>query len=518
MGNGLMDRRAVLMTAGLVASVAAMARAAGGIEAAFAGAADDAGEAFAPDHVQKLAEKLSQKPYVKPSVDVPEPFDKLTYDQYRDIRFRVEQSLWRQDKLDFELQMFPLGFLYDVPVDIYSVEGGKAYQLKADGRLFSLGPLIAKGPESAPFAFSGFRIHGPINRSDYYDEYAVFQGATYFRSVGRGQHYGVSARGLAINTARPGGEEFPVFRAFWIEKPDPGAQSIVVHALLDSVSASGAYRFVIQPGPTTTMDVEAVLFARQQIAHVGLAPLTSMFLHGAAHKRIQGDFRPQVHDSEGLALLNGRGERLWRPLTNPKKLQTSAFIDKDPKGFGLSQRDRSFGNFQDLEARYGARPTVWVEPKGSWGEGYVELIEIPAEEEIHDNIVAYWKPAKPLQPGAAFPFAYRLHWGDAVPVALPGARVKKTLVGGSRKQGVQLFVIDFEGPGVQDIRDLPVPELSVSAGSVANLVVQRNPEIQGVRVTFELNTGGVELIELRLSLKANDQPMSESWLYRWTRA
>ncbi|MBA4174428.1 MAG: glucan biosynthesis protein D, partial [Hyphomicrobium sp.] len=472
---------------------------------------------FAPDTVRKLAEKLASRPFVKPVIEVPEPFNKLTYDQYRDIRFRVEQSLWRQERLDFEIQMFPMGFLYNTPVDIWSVEAGKARQLKADGRLFGLGPLIAKGPDAAPFAFSGLRVHGPINRSDYYDEYAVFQGASYFRAVGRSQHYGMSARGLAINTARPGGEEFPLFRSFWIEKPQAGSTGIVIHALLDSPSTTGAYRFTISPGPATVMDVEAVLFPRQQIIHLGLAPLTSMFLHGAAHRRINGDFRPAVHDSEGLALLNGKGERLWRPLTNPKKLQTSAFLDRDPKGFGLSQRDRNFRNFQDLEAKYGDRPTVWVEPKGSWGEGYVELIEIPAEEEIHDNIVAYWKPAKPLEPDKSHTFAYRLHWTDMVPVAWPGARVQKTLVGSSRKPGTQLFVIDFDGPAVKEARDLPVAEISASAGSLANVVVQRNPEISGLRVTFELNTGGVELIELRLGLKSNDQLISESWLYRWTR-
>jgi glucans biosynthesis protein len=518
MPQGLTDRRAVLMNAGLLATATAVARAFGGADAAWAGGAPaDAGEPFQPDMVKKLAEKLSGKPFSKPAIEVPEPFNKLTYDQYRDIRFRVEQSLWRQEKLDYEVQMFPLGFLYDVPVAIYAIEAGKARPLKADGRLFALGPLISKGPDAAPFAFSGFRIHGPINRSDYYDEYAVFQGATYFRSVGRAQHYGMSARGLAINTARPGGEEFPIFRSFWIEKPQAGASGIVVHALLDSASTTGAYRFVIQPGASTIMDIEAVLYPRQQIAHVGIAPLTSMFLHGAAHRRITGDFRPEVHDSEGLALLNGKGERLWRPLTNPKKLQTSAFIDKDPKGFGLSQRDRSFASFQDLEAKYGARPTVWVEPKGGWGEGYVELIEIPAEEEIHDNIVAYWKPAKPLEAGTPHTFAYRLHWGEAVPVAWPGARVHKTFVGSSRKPGVQLFIIDFEGPAVKEARELPIAEWSASAGSVANVVVQRNSEISGLRVSFELNTGGVELIELRLGLKANDQLISESWLYRWTK-
>jgi glucans biosynthesis protein len=292
----------------------------------------------------------------------------------------------------------------------------------------------------------------------------------------------------------------------------------VVHAVLDSESVAGAFRFIIQPGEATVMEVDCTLFPRRPLAHVGLAPLTSMFLHGSANHRVNNDFRPAVHNSEGLALLNGKGERLWRPLTNPKKLQISAFMDKNPKGFGLAQRDRGFSAFEDLANRYERRPTAWVEPKGGWGEGYVELIEIPATEEIHDNIVAYWKPARALEPGASHRFVYRLHWTDQVPAAWAGAHVRKTYVSSTRKDNTQLFVIDFEGPAVRELRDLPVAELGVSAGAVTNLVVQRHPEISGVRVSFELNTAGTEVAELRLALKLADQIISETWLFRWTQA
>ena len=480
--------------------------------------ATDAGEAVAPDHVKKLAERLSAREFVAPKVDVPEPFSNLTYDQYRDIRFRPEQATWRGEKLDYELQYLPVGFLYNSPIEIWIVEGGKARALKADGRMFSLGSLIGKGPEAAPYGFSGLRIHGPINRADNYEEYVVFQGASYFRAAGRSQVYGVSARGLAINTARPGGEEFPLFRSFWIEKPKTGATEIIVNALLDSPSTTGVYRFAIQPGTATTMEVEVTLYPRKPLAHVGFAPLTSMFLLGPANRRIQGDFRPAIHDSEGLAILNGQGERIWRPLTNPKKLQASAFVDKDPKGFGLSQRDRAFANFEDLEARYERRPTLWIEPKNGWGEGYIELIEIPADEEIHDNIVVYWKPAKELEAGKPYSYAYKMYWADAVPVAWSGARVSKTRVGSSKKPDTKLFVIDFDGPAVKDIRELPVAVISASTGTIANVVTQRHPDIAGLRVTFELNTASAELIELRLALKANDQAISETWIYRWTKA
>ena len=511
------NRREILQSSALWAAIAVVSDFARTLPA-FADTPAETVETVAPDHVKKLAERLSAREFVAPKVDAPEPFNNLTYDQYRDIRFRPEQATWRGEKLDYELQYLALGYLYNIPVEIWITEGGKARALKADGRLFSLGSLIGKGPEAAPYGFSGFRVHGPINRADTYDEYAVFQGASYFRAIGRGQTYGISARGLAINTARPGGEEFPIFRSFWIEKPKAGATEIVINALLDSPSTTGAYRFAIQPGAATLMDIDVTLYPRKALPHVGLAPLTSMFLTGPANRRIQGDVRPSIHDSEGLVVLNGMGERIWRPLTNPKKLQASAFLDKDPKGFGLSQRDRSFGNFEDLEAHYERRPTLWVEPKGSWGEGYVELIEIPADEEIHDNIVAYWKPAKELEAGKPYTYAYRLHWTDSVPVAWSGARVLKTRVGNTRKPDTKLFVIDFDGPAVKDIRELPLAVISASSGTVANVVTQRHPDIAGLRVTFELNTAGTDLIELRSVLKANDQAISETWIYRWTKA
>jgi periplasmic glucans biosynthesis protein len=472
---------------------------------------------FSGQSVIDAAKALAAVPFVKPSVDLPEPFNKLSYDQYRDIRFKTDQAIWHGDKVDFELQLFPMGWLYETPVDVFIVDAGEAKKLVADGHLFTLGPLIGQGPDAAPFGFSGFRVHGPINRADYYDEYVVFQGASYLRAVGRGQNYGASARGLAINTAQPGGEEFPFFRSFWIEKPKAGTPEIVVHAVLDSPSTAGAYRFVIQPGDATVMDIEASLYPRKHVAHAGIAPLTSMFLHGPADQRRSKDFRPEVHDSEGVAIWNGGGELIWRPLTNPKTLQISAFMDKDPKGFGLWQRDRSFHDFQDLEARYERRPTVWVEPKGAWGQGFIELVEIPVEDEIHDNVAVYWKPEKGLESGGEYKFDYRLHWAENVPATWSGARVAKTRIGAAKKPDTLLFVIDFDGPAVKDIRDLPVAAVTANPGSVANVVVQRNPDISGVRVAFEMSPGGAELVELRLVLKAAEQAISESWLYRWTK-
>ncbi len=517
------DRRSVLTTTLSMAATVAFVRglAHGGL--AHAGVATDPvvapapAPAFSSGNVKTMAKALATADYVKPTVELPEPFNNLGYDQYRDIRFRPDKAIWRGDKLEFEVQLFPMGWLYEMPVEIHVVEDGQVRKLQADANLFALGPLIGEGPQAAPYGFSGLRIHGPINRADYFDEYVVFQGASYLRAVGRGLNYGASARGLAINTARPGGEEFPFFRSFWIEKPKPGTPEIVVHALLDSPSTTGAYRFTIQPGEATIMDVEVTLYPRKQIPYAGIAPLTSMFLHGPGDQRPSKDFRPSVHDSEGLAIWNGHGELIWRPIVNPKTLQISAFTDKDPKGFGLWQRGRNFQDFQDLEAHYERRPSVWVEPKGTWGDGFIELVEIPVEDEIHDNVAVYWKPAKPFEPGSTYSFEYRLRWGENIPAAWSGARVAKTRVGTAKKPDTLLFVLDYEGLAVKDVRDLPVADVRSTAGTVSNIVVQRNPDISGVRVTFELSPGSVELIEMRTVLKVAEQAISESWVYRWTK-
>ncbi len=516
MTNGA-SRRRILQGAAAWSAIAALADFALTAEAALGGETSEGTEPFAPDLVRKLAEELAGREFAKPHIEVPEPFNALTPEQYHDIRFRPEATIWRGDNLGYEVKLLPLGWLYDTPVDLWIVDGDKARKLKADGTVFSLGASLEKGPQEAPYGLSGFAIQGPINRAEVNDEYVIFQGASYFRSLGRGEQFGLSARGLAINTARAGGEEFPIFRAFWIERPAPGATEIVVRALLDSVSTTGAYRFKVRPGQITEMDVDVDLFPRRELVHVGFAPLTSMYLHGSANQRVDHDIRPSVHNSEGLAVWNGMGERLWRPLTNPKTLQTSAFVDKNPKGFGLSQRSRSFSTYEDLEARFDRRPTAWVEPTGGWGDGYIELIEIPVTEEIHDNIVAYWKPANPLAAGKGHHFEYRLSWGADVPVAWTGAKVMKTHVANSESGDTTLFVIDFDGPAVAELRELPAADLATSHGKVANLLVQRHPEIQGLRVRFELQNGGTEVIELRLGLRLAGQLISESWLFRWTK-
>ena len=471
--------------------------------------------------VVSMARELAKKEFVPPSTELPEAFADLTYDQYRDIRSDRGQAIWADEGLPFHLQLFHRGFYFANKIDVATVENDEARHLAYSPDLFVFGPLVPRPLPTEDIGFAGIRLLGRINQPDAYDEVAVFQGASYFRSLGRNQSYGLSARGLALNTAAPEGEEFPLFRSFWVEKPLPDSQTVVVHALLDSPSVSGAYRFSIRPGTATVMDVEAVLFPRVELARVGLAPGTSMFFFGPNDRGDVDDYRPEVHDSDGLLMVNGRGERLWRPLANPKVLQTSAFVDAAPRGFGLIQRNRDLTAYEDFEAAYEKRTSLWVEPVGDWGRGTVTLIEIPSEAEIHDNIVAYWAPAEPIRAGTEFSVAYRLFWGQEPPLPTGGVHVSATRSGRAGVEGptpVRLFVVDYVATDTQSMVSAPEPQATVaaSAGKVDHVVLHRNPATGGWRLAFQLDPEDAELIELRAVLDFPDRRPTEIWMYRWT--
>jgi glucans biosynthesis protein len=474
--------------------------------------------AFSAAYVQEQARALAAKKFVPPKVDLPRVLRELDYDQYRDIRFKHERAIWSSEGLPFLVELFHLGFYFKEPVAIYVVADGQARRVVYSPDLFTFGPRVPPLSNGTITDFSGFRLRAPINRPDAFDEFAVFQGASYFRAVARGQGYGLSARGLALNTASPDGEEFPFFRAFWLERPRPGASVTVVHALLDSESTTGAYRFTIRPGEATVMDVEMTLYPRVELQQVGLAPLTSMFFFGPNDRVGIDDFRSAVHDSEGLAIWNGRGEWLWRPLINPDTLQLSAFVDDNPRGFGLLQRRRAFADYQDLEAQYERRPSLWVEAIGNWRDGAVLLVEIPSGSEIHDNVVALWRPSQPLAAQDEYRFTYRLHWCWTPPAVPAMATIVATRVGAGPEQGTRRFVLDFVGGRLAELKpDTPV-EVAVltSAGAIQHPVAQPNPAIGGWRVSFVLVPGNAELCDLRCSLKLGETQLSEVWLYRWT--
>ncbi|TCT03480.1 glucan biosynthesis protein [Aquabacter spiritensis] len=466
--------------------------------------------------VRQLARERAQKPFRAPDQKLPGQLEKLSYDDYRNIRFNGERAVWRGEDLPFQVQLMHRGFLFREKVDIYLVADGQARPLAYSPDLFRFEHgVAAPDPKDAALGFSGFRLHAPMNSPDYFDEVAAFQGASYFRAVAKGQVYGSSARGLSLKTGDPAGEEFPLFVAYWIERPRQGGDSIVLHALLDSQSATAAFRFTIRPGQSTNMAIEMTLFPRVDIDQAGIGTLTSMFFFGPNDRDGVDDFRPMVCDAEALAISNGRGERLWRPLQNPSRLEFSVFVDTNMRGFGLMQRQRSFFDYQDLEARYEKRPSVWVEPIGDWGQGAVHLIEIPTREEIHDNIVAFWRPKDPLRKGGEYSYTYRLHWGWDNPDPTRLARFGTTRTG--RVGDSRLFVVDLVGETIAagDMKALRA-EVSTSAGTVRDVVLQPNAEIGGARLSFVLDPPqGEGTAELRAQLMRDAQVVSEVWVYRW---
>jgi len=476
---------------------------------------------FNRNTVSDLAKKLSKKPYKEPENILPANLQNLTYDQYRDIRFNPESTIWADKNLPFQMQLFHPGLYFKESVEIAIVKEGVSKHLSYSSDMFTTGKVMQEPLPANDIGFAGFRLHNPLNTPDYFDEIAVFQGGSYFRSLGKDQSYGLSSRGLALKTADPEGEEFPSFRAFWIEQPSQDSNSIVVYALLDSPSTTGAYRFTIRPSDNTIIDVEATLYPRVDLDKVGLAAGTSMFMFSSYDRKDVDDFRPRVHDSDGLLILNGRGERLWRPLRNPANLEISAFVDNGPLGFGLLQRNRDVNNYQDLEAHYEKRPSLWVEPVGNWARGAVVLVEIPTESEIHDNIVAYWSPKEVIPAGSEYQFSYRLLWGNAPAVKQGEAIVESTRSGRASINGPtpkRLFAIDYQFPNPLPNIEKQKPTVSIknSAGEIHHIVVNENHHNDGYRITFELDPLDQTLIELRMDLKFADGRTAESWMYQWT--
>lgn len=502
-----MNRRQLLRASAAVSAVAILPRA--------TAAQTGSPSSFSPSYVRELARALAAKAFAPADEKLPDALKTLNYDQYRSIRFAPEKALWRDEKLPFEVQFFHRGFFYKNRVEIFQVANQSVMPLPYRRDDFSFGEGLGQWP-NVDIGFAGFRIHAPINKPDYYDEVCVFLGASYFRAVAKGQTYGLSARGLAIDTGESKGEEFPVFKAFWLEKPAPNASSVVVHALLDSKSAAASYRFTIRPGQTTVFDVEMALYPRVDVEHAGLAPMTSMFFFGPNDRKDFDDFRPAVHDSDGLAIFNGRGEQLWRPLNNPHDLQLSSFADLNPGGFGLMQRERNFAAYQDLESTFEKRPSLWFEPIGDWGEGAVKLFEIPTKEEIHDNIAALWQPKQPLKAKSEHIFTYRLHWGPDAPKPKALARFTRTGIG-SRGGDSKLFVLELMGDQLKDVDPKTIKGVvTAEKAEISNIVTQPNPETGGWRLSFQCSIKGQTAIELRAFLAQSEAPVSEVWIYRWT--
>ena len=477
-----------------------------------------AASAFDLETLAARARALALQPYRAPSDTANAKLLALSYDDYRDIRFRPAASVWRREGLPFELQFFHVGRGFTHPVELHEVVGGKERPLDIPRASFDYGraaPAMA-GREQAEIA--GFRVHAALNGPAYKDEVIVFLGASYFRAVGAGQHYGLSARGLAVDTAGPGKEEFPAFEAFWLERPAPDAGALTIYALLNGPRVTGAYRFVIRPGSSTDVEVHSRLFLRAP-ATLGIAPLTSMFYGGENNPPV-GDFRPEVHDSDGLQIETGSGEWLWRPLNNPPRPFTTSFAMQGVRGFGLMQRDRNFFSYEDPEARYDRRPSVWITPIGDWGPGRVELMQFHTADETNDNTAAYWVPDRQPPHGEPLVLNYLMRWQGDAQQRPPAGWVTQTRVGRSfevPQPGEVQFNVDFTGTSLANLPDEPAPTPEVTTSDNARVLfanVYRHPITKGWRMTLKVQNRDAALpMELRAFLRLGADVVSETWTY-----
>jgi glucans biosynthesis protein len=465
------------------------------------------------DTLLEEAKRRAAVPYAPQRNSVPSALDKLSPEQYRSIHFNSDAAIWRAENLPFRLDL--LRAAANLPsVAISTVENGVATDVVATAAMFQMSGATPAQLAKVLVPLSGFRVRNRINSNKVWDEFLVFQGASYFRAVAKNLLYGLSGRGLAIDTGEPSGEEFPAFTHFWIERPGPKANAIVIYALLESKSATGAYKITAQPGVETQTEVELTLFPRAEMRVVGIAPLTSMFLFDETNRGHLDDYRPEVHDSDGLQIAIKSGEQLFRPLANPLKLQVSSFTTQVPQGFGLVQRSRQQSDFEDFDAQYERRPSAWITPKGDWGTGAVELVEIPSGRETNDNIVAFWRPGQPLLPGHPAHFAYNITWNAEPPLPKGLGKVVATRSGASIDRKRRVFLLDIVGAG-EKLDGLRL-DLSASAGAISNSTLVSNGELHGLRASFEIDPKDAEVIEMRLRVMRGDTAVSETWLYRWT--
>lgn len=478
---------------------------------------------FDPEMVIDRARNLAKAPFENPHRELPDVLANLGSDDYDQIRFKSQRAFFNPDNSDFSLELFHPGNMYDVPVAINLVREGEVQVIPFSAGLFDFGKTGLSGNDFSTQGYAGFRLRYPLSNVDSSDELTRFLGASYFRLQGEGQSIGQMARGLAIDLAGPTGEEIPVFKEFWIVEPKKGDQTITVYGLLDSARVTGAFRFDIKPGTRSQADVKGNLFFRDGVEKIGIAPLNGMFLFGEQRRRSFDDYRGEVHSSDGLLINNGRGEWLWRPLDNPVHLQMSSFLDENPIGFGLLQRDRNFDHYQDLDRRFDRQPGYWVKPKGKWGKGHVELVEIPSPSETNDNIVAYWVPETKPVAGDEMTMEYSItamrDGGGLHDLAqATDTRLMRIASQGDDDAGRARFVLNFAGGDldyfIKDTKNLHA-DVSASEGKLENIRVMPDPENGGVRVFFDLVNGDAASSNLRVFLLHKDKVLSETWTMPW---
>jgi glucans biosynthesis protein len=470
---------------------------------------------FDPAMVAETARALAKQPYKPVPADTPEIFKNLGYEQYVGIRQRPGTAVWEGESIGFALEPLHRGFIFSTPIEINLVSQGQARRVAYDPSLYDFGKLTVP-QQVGDIGFSGFRVLAQRETGEF-SELATFQGASFFRAVARGQNPGAMARALSIKTADPRGEEFPAIRTVWIERPTLAENRLVIHALIDSASLAGAYRFTLRPGEVTLVDTECTLFTRATVDSYGLATMSATVVSGPMGLRRSADLRPSVAEIAGVQMLTGKGEWIWRPVANRETLQISTFVDEKPRGFGLLQRDRSFDHYQDDDQHWEARPSLWIEPIGDWTAGGVQLIEIPSDSEVNDNIIAFWKPREPLAAGSETSVAYRQFWCWDPPERpdLAVAVLSREGRGTSAKR--RRFLVEFKGDGLGGLTNADIlPKLTATPGSIPSIRIFVSAERKSCRVLFELDPEGDSYSELRLVIEAAGKPISETWLYRWT--
>jgi len=471
--------------------------------------------------IKVLARELASRPYADYRQPLSRRLGELTYDELQQISFDERKSVWRRERLPFQLQFFHPGGTGQDQIDLNLVDGEEVSEFPFSRDLFDYGGNTRFGwMDFRGARFAGFRVLYPLNRPEKLDEFIVCKGASYYRAVPAGLVYGLSARALAVNCGGEGAEEFPLFREFWVDRPDREGHVLRLRGLFDSASLAGVADFTIEPGADTVTHVRLALYPRVNVPRYGIAPLTSMYWFGKNTQRRFDDLRTEVHDSDGLQTQTGTGEWLWRPLDNTGKLRLSAFVDKSPKGFGLMQRERDPACYQDLHAEYHRRPSAWVRPGGDWGAGTVRLLEIPTDTEFSDNIVAFWTPAQPLKAGEPAEFVYDVVWCGEKPDLPAIGRAVATRSGALPGQArARRFMVDFSWPGLEQQGAAFRPEIAVTAsrGRISNQRDEYNPYQRTWRLLFDVAAdAGADAVELRARLRKGGVACTETWTYCWT--
>jgi periplasmic glucans biosynthesis protein len=468
---------------------------------------------FTADTVMKAAMQLAAAPFKVPDAPLPNVFSGLNFEQYAAIQRVQGTAIWAGEKVGFSLEPLHRGFVYTTPVVINVVENGLSQRVVYDAADFDFGKLQTPAA-IGDLGFSGLRI---LRASDQgFEDAAIFQGASFFRSRAKGQHFGVTARGLAVRTGDDPGEEFPMFREFWIEKPAAASNTLTMHALLDSASVTGAFHFTIRPLEMTIIDTEMTLVARSTTDRIGIGAMAAGYLFSPLDHRMAEDWRAAVYEATGLQILSGKDEWLWRPVANRDTLQISAFADQNPHGFGLLQRSRTFDAFYDDEGRWELRPTLWIEPIGDWGEGDVRLLEIPSPSENNANVIVQWRPKAVIAAGTTLSLAYRQFWCWTPPTRPSLATCTSSRTG--KVGSYRRFTVEMTGDIFADPQKAAavVAEVAANPGKIVSTKLFAYKDRHSVRVMFDLDPGSETYSELRLVLTIDKQAVSETWLFRWT--